>query len=114
MSISRRCESSGNETFEVSEAKVWDLQDPSRIDEAIGGLQIAVVHYVALVQIDHALDEVAHEGGDEHVVEPVVHVVQNVVEAPSGAEGSQYAYLPRFYARPNKWYEVFMSKISHL
>ena len=39
----------------MPESEVWELQDPSGVNEAVAGLQVAVIHDVAVVEVDHAL-----------------------------------------------------------
>jgi hypothetical protein len=39
----------------MSEPEVRELEDPSGVDEAVARLEVAVVHYVAIMQVHHAL-----------------------------------------------------------
>ena len=39
----------------MPESEVWELQDPSGVNEAVARLQVAVIHDVAVVEVDHAL-----------------------------------------------------------
>ena len=58
---------------------VGDLQDPPGGDDTVGRFQVAVTVQVCLLQINHSLDEVVHQGGDEHGVQFNVVILQNVL-----------------------------------
>jgi len=58
---------------------VGDLQDPPGGDDTVGRFQVAVTVQVCLLQINHCLDEVVHQRGDEHGVQFDVLVLQNVL-----------------------------------
>ena len=58
----------------MSEPKVGDLQNPSGVDETVTGFELAMVNNFTVMQIDHALDQIANQGGDEHVVQSIIGV----------------------------------------
>ena len=60
------------------------------------------------------LYEVSDEWGDEHVVQSVVLVVQNVLETSAAAEGHQDADVARLDARAQERDQVVVTKFTHL
>ncbi len=41
--------------LELGETKVCNLKNPTTVHEAVGGLETAMGHYLAVVDIDHSL-----------------------------------------------------------
>ena len=60
------------------------------------------------------LDEVSDERCDEHVVQSVVLVVEDVLEAAAAAEGHQDADVAGLDARAKERNEVVVAKLAHL
>ncbi len=60
------------------ESEVRDLEHPSTVYEAVGRLQVGVELERGVMEEDHASHDVPHQGGQEHVIQLHVIVVQNV------------------------------------
>lgn len=66
------------------QSKVGDLEHETRVDNAIGGLQIAVGAYVGAVQELHATHDVMHERQLEHPVQLELLVLEYVLQRTLG------------------------------
>lgn len=66
------------------QSKVGDLEHETRVDNAIGGLQIAVGAYVGAVQELHATHDIMHERQLEHPVQLKLFILEYVLQRSLG------------------------------
>lgn len=68
---------------------------------------------VAVVQEDHALDQIVNQTGDEHGLQLHVRVLQDVVERPLGAEVGDEHDLGGLDAGPDEAVDVVVPQLAH-
>lgn len=72
------------------ETEVSDLQDETRIDDAVGGLEVTVALHLRGVKVRHAAYDVVYQGSSEHAIELYLLVLQYVLPNISEILNSGY------------------------
>ena len=122
--------------LELVQTEIRHFDDPSRIDKAVGSFQIAVKSERGVMKVLEAVQDVAYEWRNKHVVQFYFLVVQNILqqmilslvpfdtclfvcslrylEASSGAVFRDDADVGWFGAGTYKGVDVVVTQISHL
>ena len=100
------------EIFCQNEAKPFAKTMVNSATQVSSEMMLAFCIFTAHKKSD--LDEVSNERGDEHVVQSVVLVVQNVLETSAAAEGHQDADVAGLDARAKERDQVVVTKFTHL
>ena len=100
--------------FELPQTEIRDLQNPFGVDEAVAGFQVAMENNFAVMQIYHAFDEIADQGGNEHIVQSIIAVTQDIVKTATCTKLGQYGNVPTLHTGAKKRHQIFVSKFSHL
>lgn len=88
-----------------------DLDNPSVVNDAVGGLEPSVVHPV-YVEVGHGSRDVRHKGEAERPVERDIIILQHIVETALGTVLSDDGNVGHFDGSTHKLAKVGMIQFS--
>lgn len=88
-----------------------DLADPTGVNEAVAGAQVPMGYYLRVVQVNHALQDIGDQRGNEHVIQMEILVGQHIFQAASGTVSGEYDHRSVVSGGPNEVDDVLMADL---